>query len=166
MGPEINEKMADIANNRWAEKQEKEIVNERVKQYKMSRNCENVVVPRVNDEIWLKLPSICKENDVKLASIEKCITASTAAVLECANDLLKAKKSKSRFDYNAMTDAVSLLGHVNHDLQCWEKAKSHKATLERGISALVHCKYSHREIIIWRRFSQRATQCKSEESLL
>ena len=28
MGPEINDKLADIANNRWAEKQEKEIANE------------------------------------------------------------------------------------------------------------------------------------------
>ena len=86
----------------------------------MPRNCENVVVPRINDEIWLKLPSVCKGNDIKLASIEKCITASTVAVLECANDLLKAKKSKSGFDYNAMfvkmIDAVSLLGHVNHEL--------------------------------------------------
>ena len=114
MGPEINDKLADIANNRWAEIQEKKIVNERVKRYKMPRNCENIVVPRVNDEIWLKLllPSISKGSDIKLASIEKCITASTAAVLECANDLLKAKKRKSRFDYNAMfvklTDAVSL----------------------------------------------------------
>ena len=53
MGPEIKDKLADIANNRWAEKQEKETVNKRVKQYKMPRNCENVVVPRVNDEIWL-----------------------------------------------------------------------------------------------------------------
>ena len=120
MGPEINDKLADISNNRWEEKQEKVIVSERVKQYKMPRNCENVAVPRVNDEIWLKLPSICKGNDIKLASIGKCITASTAAVLECANDLLIARKSKPRFDSNAMfvklTDAVSLLGHVNHEL--------------------------------------------------
>ena len=98
MGPEINDKLAEIANNRWAQKQEKEIVSERVTQYKMSRNCENVVVPRINDEIMLKLPSVCKGNDRKLASIEMCITTSTAATLECANHLLKAEKSKFRFD--------------------------------------------------------------------
>ena len=44
----------------------------------------------------------------------------SVAVLECANDLLKAKKNKSRLDYNAifvkLTDAGSLLGHVNHEL--------------------------------------------------
>ena len=55
IGPEINDKLAEIANKRWAEKQEKEIVNERVKQFKIPRNCENAVVPRVNDEIWLKI---------------------------------------------------------------------------------------------------------------
>ena len=92
--------------------------------------------------------------------------ASTVAVLECANDLLQAKKSKSRFDHNTvfvkLTDAVSLLGHVNHELV----GKRRKATLKRGIPTLVHCKYSYREIIVWRRFSQKAMQCKRDESLL
>ena len=44
MGPEINYKLADIATNKWAEKQEKEIVNPSVNQYKMPRNSANVVV--------------------------------------------------------------------------------------------------------------------------
>lgn len=119
-GPKINEKLADIANNRWTEKQEKEIVNERAKKYKVPQNCEKVIVPRVNDEIWLKMPSNSRGNDCRLASIEKCVTASTAAILECANDLLNAKKSKAKFNPDKMivklTDAVSFLGHVNHEL--------------------------------------------------
>ena len=63
--------------------------------------------------------------------IEKCITASTAAELECTNGLLKAKKSKSRFHYDAvfvkLTDAGSLPGHVNHELvgKYWKAMKPH-----------------------------------------
>ena len=80
----------------------------------------NKTLPKSRRQTVTQITLNCKGNDIKLALIEKCITASTAAVIECANDLLKAEKTKSRFDYNAMfvklTDAVSLLGHVNHEL--------------------------------------------------
>ena len=62
MGPEINDKLADIIQPTTdGQKNKSKIVNERVKQYKMPRNCENVVVPRVNDEIGSNYPQFVKE---------------------------------------------------------------------------------------------------------
>ena len=65
-----------------------------------------------------------------------------------------------------LTDAVSLLGHVNHELVEKRRKAIEPHLKEEYRSLTCTLQISRREIIVWRRFSQRATQCKRDELLL
>ena len=50
-------KLADIINKRWATKFSDSKFNDRMEKYERPENCDKVLVPRVNQEIWAGLSS-------------------------------------------------------------------------------------------------------------
>ena len=59
-------KLADIINKRWATKFSDSKFNDRVEKYERPENCDKVLVPRVNQEIWARLSNQAKRNDLRL----------------------------------------------------------------------------------------------------
>ena len=56
-------KLADIINKGWATKFSDSKFNDRMEKYERPENCDKVLVPRVNQEIWARLSNQAKRND-------------------------------------------------------------------------------------------------------
>ena len=81
------------------------------------------MVSKVNKEIWKGLPKAAKQNDAKLAAIQRSIIKATSALAQSTQEILKAYKSKKLTDKETkekMTDknadAIAMLGHACHEL--------------------------------------------------
>ena len=119
----VAESMADIINKRFSEGLSDGKLKERQEKYQRPENCTKLVVPKVNKEIWKNLPTATKQNDAKLAAIQRTIIKATSALAQSTQEILKAYKSKKLTDKETkekMTDknadAIAMLGHACHEL--------------------------------------------------
>ena len=63
----VAEKLADIANKRWLQTLSDEKLKEKLEECPWPVNCDKIVVPRVNPEIWGKLLRQAKGNDLQFS---------------------------------------------------------------------------------------------------
>ena len=97
-----------------------------MEKYERPENCDKVLVPRVNQEIWARLSSQAKRNDLRLASVQNVLVKIGAILAQCADKLMTARLGHtnggkmSHEDMNGLLglqiDALALLGHANYDL--------------------------------------------------
>ena len=73
VGGTINQRLADIVDKRWSTKLPETKQKEKMEKYSRSSNCERLVVPRVNAEIWHKLNNRTKHNDLHATSTQKIL---------------------------------------------------------------------------------------------
>ena len=73
--------LADIVNKRWSEKMTDKKLKEKLEKYGRPSNCEKLMVPKVNPEIW--------QQDLRLANVQnavvkagKVLTVGVEAMLE------------------------------------------------------------------------------------
>lgn len=138
-------KLADIINKRWATKFSDSKFNDRMEKYERPENCDKVLVPRVNQEIWARLSSQAKRNDLRLASVQKVLVKIGAILAQCADKLMTARLEHtnggkmSNEDMNGLLglqiDALALLGHANYDLSL-RRREVIKPTLNREYGTL------------------------------
>ena len=65
--PAVVEKLADIANKCWQQRLSDEKLKEKLEKCPRPINCDKIVVPKVNPEIWGKLLRQAKGNDLQSA---------------------------------------------------------------------------------------------------
>lgn len=65
IGANINQQLADIVNKRWSSKLNDTKQKEKMDKYSRPENCEKLIVPRVNAEIWDKLSQKAKHHDLR-----------------------------------------------------------------------------------------------------
>ena len=80
-GPPISQKLADIINKRWSEKVGEHKLHEKRDKYPRPTNCERVIVPRVNPEIWARIDHYAKQLDLQVSSIHTNLVKVTDAIL-------------------------------------------------------------------------------------
>ena len=96
------------------------------KEYFIPKNCSKLSVPGCNDEIWKKLSRFQKRKDVKMANVQRVLSASATAITQVIENLLSASKDKTTMDIPAIvskvTDALALMGHASHEVSFrrWE----------------------------------------------
>ena len=83
-------------------------------------NCDNLIVPHVNAEIWDKIDQKARQQDLRVSTIQKFI-AKVGSILAMATDsLLKMRNDTSVPDIDQLvtmnTDALVLLGHTMCEL--------------------------------------------------
>lgn len=113
IGPDTNPKLANIANKAFSKLTSGEIIKKKKSTYKRPKNCEKVVVPRINKEIWRRMKiGFMKKRDMKMTQIQTCITKSAFAVMQVAQYILKQDKAvEGKEDaVRACTDILCLLG--------------------------------------------------------
>ena len=64
-GPPIASGLADLINGKFNAEYSVEKRKEILQKYKKPNNCDNVLVPKVNEEIWSKLPTNAKRSDIR-----------------------------------------------------------------------------------------------------
>ncbi|CAB3983294.1 Hypothetical predicted protein [Paramuricea clavata] len=97
-GDPVSDKLALIANKRWNHKLSDDQLKEKAEKYPRPANCDKVVSPRVNPEIWAKLTRAVRGEDHKL------FPKSDPKSLKI-DDLMRMN-----------TDAVALVSHASHEL--------------------------------------------------
>ena len=119
--PPISQKLADIINKRWSEKLGEHKLHEKRDKYPRPTNCERVVVPRVNPEIWVRIDHNAKQLDLRASSIQTnlvkvgaILAQSTDKLLSLAQAEVTSSEIKALITFN--TDTMALLGHASCDL--------------------------------------------------
>ena len=141
----IDGKLTDIINKRWATKFSDSKFSDRMEKYESPENCDKVLVPRVNQEMWARLSNQAKRNDLRLASVQKVLVKIGAILAQCADKLMTAclehtnGGKMSHEDMNGLLglqiDALALLGHANYDISL-RRREGIKPTLNREYGTL------------------------------
>ena len=90
-----------------------------MEKYSRPSNCEKLIVPRVNAEIWDKLDNKTKHNDLRATSMQK-ILPKVGSILTFNTDKLLQMRNAPSPDVDQLitmnTDALALLGHTMCEL--------------------------------------------------
>ncbi|KAK3106382.1 hypothetical protein FSP39_018857 [Pinctada imbricata] len=115
VGPAVSEKLASITNKAFSKQLAIEAVKKKKEAHRRPKNCEKVIVPRVNKEIWRQMQkqNFTKKRDLRLMNIQSAVTKSTCAILNVAQSLLNKDSEKHGEDIKHCLDAIYLLGHTN-----------------------------------------------------
>ena len=72
-GPSVSQKLAEIINKRWSLKLEEAKLKSKMEKYDRQDNCEKLVVPKVNPEIWATLNHSTRGSDLKIVNLQKTL---------------------------------------------------------------------------------------------
>ena len=115
--------MADIINKRFSQSLTDEKLKTKLDQYDRPDNCERLVFPTVNNEVWRNLPPQAKKADLKLALTQRATVKASVAAAQSTQLVLRAHTKKTLTDKstkdditNKTADAFALLGHACNEL--------------------------------------------------
>lgn len=119
----VSEKLAKVADKSLLHKLSDDQLKAKLEKYHRPVNCGEVVVPKVNEETWSKLPRTAQGKDLKFSQLQANMTKVGYIVVK-STDLLISLKVKADSSLAEMfnelvvmtTDAVALLGHASFDL--------------------------------------------------
>ena len=138
----ISKQLAEIINKRWASKLGENKVKETVEKYDRPENCEKLVAPKVNPEIWEKLTHYGKKQDLRLSAIQNMIVKVGAIIVQTTQKLMDFRGQGAqggKLDTGALLtaqiDAMALLGHTNYELSL-RRREAIKPNLNKGHGSL------------------------------
>ena len=119
-GPPIASGLAELVNGKFNAEYSAERRKEILQKYKKPSNCDNVLVPKVNEEIWGKLPANAKRSDIRTSALQDTLVKVSSAIVCTTDKLLEHREKKTIPCYkallNPLLDSVALLGHVCTEL--------------------------------------------------
>ena len=92
----VAEKLADIANKVWLQMLSDEMLKQKLEKCPRPVNCDKIIVPKVNPEIWGKLSRQAKGNDLQLSRLKTHLNKVGHIVVKSTDLLLKAKADSSK----------------------------------------------------------------------
>ncbi|CAB4038394.1 Hypothetical predicted protein, partial [Paramuricea clavata] len=119
-GPAINEKLAQITDKNFIVELEPGKLKNILQKHQRPQNCEQLYVPRVNPEIWSKIPGHTRKKDIKLANLQDTLQTSVSAITSSLNDIMQSHEMHEQADLkmvaSKLIDATALIGHVSKEL--------------------------------------------------
>jgi len=119
-GPPISDPLAKIVNAKFSTEFDSNKRKEILEKYRIPKNCDSLLVPRVNPEIWAKLPSNSKRGDIRMSSLQDSIARVTGGISCIIDTLLQAREKKCQVDFKSsiaqLLDCTVLLGHVSQEM--------------------------------------------------
>jgi hypothetical protein len=123
-GSPIKQKLADIASARWGAKLDPDKLKTILDRHLQPENCTDVVVPRVNSEIWAQMSTSKKNDDLQSSRLQQSLQKSAFALLKVTDIILQynannSKANKPDIDPTVVKDCIdiiALLGHAAGDL--------------------------------------------------
>jgi len=92
-------------------------INDLSKKYLRPDNCDLIVIPKVNKEIWEAIPRQAHSSDVYLQDIQKSLLSGLVPIVEIADHMVKNKEpldsSKAK---TFLGDSLSLIDHAFYSL--------------------------------------------------
>jgi hypothetical protein len=120
MGPAITEKLATIINKRWSEKLSDQNLKEKRDQHPRPDNCDRLVAPRINPEIWARIDHTAKQLDLRASTNQSNLAKAGVVLAKSTDKLLSLYQKDSKPEYWELitlnTDALALLGHASCEM--------------------------------------------------
>ena len=91
-GPPILDHHGSIVDAKFLVEFDVEKRKEILDKYKVPKNCTSLMTPKVNPEIWTKLPPFARRNDVRASFQQDTLLRITGAITSSIEELLKARK--------------------------------------------------------------------------
>ena len=88
--PNISDQLAKIINSRWLNKLNDESLREKLDAHLRPANCDRLITPEVNPEIWGRLDKETRAKDLKLSYLQSNLTAVGNIMSKTTDMLLKA----------------------------------------------------------------------------
>ena len=118
--PNVTEKLAKIVNLRWLNKLDETNLKEKADKYLRPINCDRLITPKVNPEIWGRLDRQTRGKDLRLSNLQTTLTKVGNITAKTTDMLLKARAEDGKVDVDNMVrmnpDALALLGHVSFEI--------------------------------------------------
>jgi hypothetical protein len=114
------EKLAQITDKNFVIELEPEKLKNILQKHKRPQNCEQLYVPKVNPEIWYKIPGHAKKKDIKLANLQDTLQTSVSAIMSSLDSIMQSHGLKEQTSLQMvasnLVDATALIGHVSKEL--------------------------------------------------
>ncbi len=141
----VSSQLADIVNKRWSSKLSDDKFKEKIAKYDRPENCDQLLAPKVNPEIWSRISNTDQRQDLKLVAIQKTLVAVGTVLTKSAQLLMDARQSDGIRDSNItakmndiltlQVDAIALLGHTNYELSL-RRRETMKPSLNKDYASL------------------------------
>jgi len=129
-GAAIEESLAKSINSSLRSKIPESKFNEMKAKYKRPENCGNLMIPKVNEQVWTEkhpMMNSIRSHDLKLQKIMGYTIKGMIPVIETANDILKAALKKESFEptknLRKVTDGIRMLAASYTQLNQYRKDK-------------------------------------------
>ena len=135
-GPNISQKLADIALKRWGKQMNAEKLKSILEKYARLENCPGMTCKKINPEIWKLLNSSRKKTDVQLYHLQQTVLKVMFAVLQTTNTLVESSSNMGNNQILAnLIDAIAMLAHTHSNMSLLRKDQI-KPALKQKYSAI------------------------------
>ncbi|CAB4033232.1 Hypothetical predicted protein, partial [Paramuricea clavata] len=134
-GPNISQKLADIALKRWGKQLNPEKLKSILEKYTRPENCPGMTCKKVNPEIWQLLGSKSKRTDIQLYNLQQSVLKATFAALQTTNMLMETPDRDNSQLLASLVDTVAILAHTHTNLSLVRKEQI-KPALKQEYSAI------------------------------
>ena len=129
-GPKVNDRLSELIDTMLRAKVSDEKMKEKAGRFKQPQNCENLLLPKINPEIWSKMASRAKSRDLNLQNVQLYLIIGLIPVIQSLQKLYDWRKmakkavnksvSISDEDLSGIAsdfcDSFSLLAHSNYQI--------------------------------------------------
>ena len=119
-GENLQPKLAEIANKRRGRKMAPDKLKELISKHLTPANCTEMIIPRVNLEIWAQMKGHKRRTDLRVTNIQQLLQKTIVPILQSGDAIFKTPSGladsvkKELVTHNI--DAVALLGHATNEL--------------------------------------------------
>ena len=129
-GPPVDEKLANIMRS-ILKSEEKSKKDEKTRESLIEKhlrpeNCELLLVPKVNKEIWRTLPSGTRNKDLEVQKPQKMVVNAMVPLLSVVDSVIREDPNGDNPSTNSLVDnvmdALAMLSHANDDLNALRRS--------------------------------------------
>ena len=138
-GPAVNEDLAAMLNKRWATKMSDKKLTDKLESIQRPENCSDLIVPRVNSEIWSNLDKFNKRRDLRTSNVQKNLAKAGSSLIYTTNQFLQSRQKGSQVDpaefIKSNMEILAILAHAFVDLS-HHRREAIKPALNKKFAAL------------------------------
>ena len=175
--PKINDKLAQLVQQRWETTLNLEKIKEKAHQFLPPENAP-LIVPLTNNEIWTKMLWHHRNSDLTFTNFQRNVQKAAVAISQVADQILQKKQSmkvndkieteSNKFDVKGLIetslDAVAILGHTSNKLSTLRK-KNIRPLLSDDYKSLCKLDFTGADLLFGEDLSKSMTRAKEMSTI-